>query len=71
MSKTIIQSNLDSETLSKILSKGQFEDYSERYIEDGIHTFPSEEKSVTIEIETITKYRFTNTSYIIWNFYTY
>ncbi|EKE40427.1 hypothetical protein ENUP19_0198G0027 [Entamoeba nuttalli] len=57
MSKAVIRSNLDNETLSKTLEKGDFEEYSERFIEDGYHDFPNEEESVDLDVEFIDRKR--------------
>ena len=51
MSKAVIRSNLDDETLSKTLEKGSFEDYSERYQDDGYHDYQSDRESVNLEVE--------------------
>ncbi|EAL45272.1 N-system amino acid transporter 1, putative [Entamoeba histolytica HM-1:IMSS-B] len=53
MSKAVIQSNLDNDTLSKTLEKGDFEEYPERFIEDGIHDFPNEEESVELDVNVV------------------
>ena len=51
MSKAVIRSNLDNDTLSQVLEKGEFDDYSERFQEDGLHNFPNEEESVDLDVE--------------------
>ncbi|ELP90828.1 amino acid transporter, putative, partial [Entamoeba invadens IP1] len=51
MSKAVITSNLDSETLSKTVEKGCFEPYNERFIQDGVHDLPNEEESVDLQFK--------------------
>ncbi|KAL7714941.1 N-system amino acid transporter 1 [Entamoeba marina] len=51
MSHVVVTSNLDNDTMKRTLQKGEFTDYSERYLEDGIHDFPNEEESVDFNVD--------------------
>ncbi|ELP88256.1 amino acid transporter, putative [Entamoeba invadens IP1] len=51
MSKAVISSNLDNDTLSKTLEKGEFEAYPERDFEDGIHDYISENENVDLDVD--------------------
>jgi len=50
MSKANVHTNLDNETLTRAMERGGFEEYPERYHEDGIHTFINDEDTVDLDI---------------------
>ncbi|ELP89875.1 amino acid transporter, putative [Entamoeba invadens IP1] len=57
MTKAVIRSKLDDDTLSRTLEKGEFEAYPERDFEDGIHDYISEVENVDLDIDIETTIR--------------